>query len=333
MASTFTTNLNLELQGTGDNSGTWGTVLNSNALAIVDQALGGVQTLSLAAGDVTVNTSQSQNNAFILTGTIPANRSVTWPAIGRTIFVQNNTSGAFTVTLKAGAGSTTVTIPQGGAGYYTLNVNAVYAANQPGVPIGTVIDYAGSTAPSQWLLCYGQAISRTTYAALFSAIGTTYGIGDGSTTFNLPDARGRVGAGKDNMGGVSAGRITSAASGFDGNTLGAAGGSQTHTLVTAELAAHGHAVGTYQMPNHGHPFVYSTVNDFDGGATGGWVIETTGITSYAANTDAASSSPGKQIGGSGAIAITGSSADTGSGTAHRNVQPTIIFNKMIYAGV
>lgn len=69
-----------------------------------------------------------------------------------------------------------------------------------GAPSGVVLPFAGSTAPSGWLLCFGQAVSRTTYASLFAAIGTAFGVGDGSTTFNLPDMRGRVPGGKDDMG-------------------------------------------------------------------------------------------------------------------------------------
>lgn len=75
------------------------------------------------------------------------------------------------------------------------------------IPSGTVLPYGGSSAPSGYLLCYGQAVSRTTYSDLFAAIGTSFGTGDGSTTFNLPDLRGRVPIGKANMGGTSASRI------------------------------------------------------------------------------------------------------------------------------
>jgi microcystin-dependent protein len=115
---------------------------------------------------------------------------------------------------------------------------AVTAAKTTGlntVPAGVVSPYAGASAPTGWLLCYGQAVSRTTYADLFTAISTTYGVGDGSTTFNLPDLRGRVAAGKDDMGGAAASRLTTGASGVDGATLGASGGSETHTLVDGEL--------------------------------------------------------------------------------------------------
>jgi microcystin-dependent protein len=108
---------------------------------------------------------------------------------------------------------------------------------------GMLMPYAGSTAPSGWLLCYGQAISRTTYADLFTAISTTYGSGDGSTTFNVPDFRGRAAFGLDNMGGTAANRITNAVSGITGTTLGSAGGdqnSQSHTH-TASVTDPGHS--------------------------------------------------------------------------------------------
>lgn len=93
------------------------------------------------------------------------------------------------------------------------------------IPIGAVVPYAGSTAPTGWLLCYGQAVSRSTYATLFGIISTTYGTGDGSTTFNVPDLRGRVVAGLDNMGGSDAGRLDWA------NTLGTAGGVQNNSYA------------------------------------------------------------------------------------------------------
>lgn len=73
------------------------------------------------------------------------------------------------------------------------------------VPTGIIFNFAGSAAPTGWLLCNGNAVSRTTYASLFAVIGTTYGSGDGSTTFNLPDTRGIFisGVGTQTVGGVS----------------------------------------------------------------------------------------------------------------------------------
>ncbi len=73
-------------------------------------------------------------------------------------------------------------------------------------PIGTVNSYAGSSAPQGWLICNGAAISRTTYADLFAIVGTTYGVGDGSTTFNIPDLRGEFIRGFDGGRGIDSGR-------------------------------------------------------------------------------------------------------------------------------
>ncbi len=93
-------------------------------------------------------------------------------------------------------------------------------------PTGSIQMYAGSTLPKGWLLCDGTATNRTTYSALFAVIGTNYGTGDGSTTFNVPDLRGRVGVGKN--------------SGTFGS-LGATGGEETHTLTTPEIPSHTHS--------------------------------------------------------------------------------------------
>jgi microcystin-dependent protein len=98
------------------------------------------------------------------------------------------------------------------------------------LPAGVMMEYGGATAPPGWLLCDGSAISRTIFAALYAVIGTTYGAGDGSVTFNLPDARGRtmIGAGQG--------------TGLSSRTLGAKGGEESHVLSMPELAAHTHTV-------------------------------------------------------------------------------------------
>lgn len=105
------------------------------------------------------------------------------------------------------------------------------------LPPGVIAPYAATTAPTGWLLCDGSAVSRSTYAALFSVISTTFGVGDNSTTFNVPDLRGRIPVALDNLGGSDAGRLSVA------NTLGGTGGAQTHTLTSAEMPAHTHTTG------------------------------------------------------------------------------------------
>ena len=85
--------------------------------------------------------------------------------------------------------------------------NITNLINVKGVPVGTVSYFAANTPPTGWLARDGSAISRTTYADLFSVIGTTFGVGDGSTTYNLPDGRGEFDRGWDDGRGVDVGRV------------------------------------------------------------------------------------------------------------------------------
>lgn len=184
------------------------------------------------------------------------------------------------------------------------------------LPAGSVTTYAGSTPPNGWLLCNGQAVGRTAYAALYAAIGTTYGAGDGSTTFNVPDLRGRVAAGLDNMGGTDAGRLDWA------NTLGTASGAQYHTLSTTELAAHNHG-STADGGDHSHTAYISIkqlvqTSDTGSGVEGfipssAWNLQLTGSTS----------SNGTHNHGTN---------NAGGGAAHNNMQPTMLLNYIISTG-
>jgi microcystin-dependent protein len=197
---------------------------------------------------------------------------------------------------------------------------AITHFGQPIVPVGSVINFAGTSAPSGWLLCFGQAISRATYSALFAVLGTTYGAGDGSTTFNLPDLRGRVIAGKDDMGGTSANRLTNVSGSLDGDVLGASGGAENRTLLTANLPPYTPA-GTVGItdPGHNHTIPYQSSGSGFQTAGGG----TTPITGTMSTSTAVTSITASFTG----------SPQGGTSTAFGIVQPTIILNKIIYTGV
>tara|TARA_R100000655_G_scaffold40184_2_gene75824 strand:+ start:80 stop:1498 length:1419 start_codon:yes stop_codon:yes gene_type:complete len=177
------------------------------------------------------------------------------------------------------------------------------------MPAGSVIPYAGTSAPTGFLLCDGSAVSRSTYAALFGVIGETYGAGDGSSTFALPDLRGRIVAGKDDMGGSAASKLTNQSGGVDGDALGAKGGSETQALVEANLPAHTH-----------------TFSDTDSHTVS---FPRTFISGAANNSVNVDGSGQRHDGGTLTVSISGTTSSTGSDSAHNNVQPTIILNYII----
>lgn len=148
-------------------------------------------------------------------------------------------------------------------------------------PPGIVSWFAGSTVPSGWLECNGALVSRVTYATLFGVIGTTFGSGDGSTTFALPDVRRRVIVG---AGGTGTAILA--------NTIGATGGTETHTLTVSEIPSHTHVYAQA---------VGSAVGVFSGSNL---------ITRLQSNTSTSTTS-------------------TGGGGAHNNIQPSLVLMSAI----
>ena len=301
MASTYSTSLKLELIGNGDQSGTWGTTTNNNFGTLVEQAITGVQSITMVNANYTLTdyngvSDEARNAVLVVTGTNSAIRQIICPLVEKLYVIYNNTTGGYAITIGGSTGAT-ITIPNGvtaqvycdgtdfyssqtgSAGNFNINGNLAVTGTtaltgaltgttgvfsgaissvsptftgtptaptatagtnttqiattafvlSSGAPTGGLIMWGTGTAPTGWLLCDGTAVNRTTYAALFAVISTTFGVGDGSTTFNVPNYTSRMPY---------------------GTTVGATGGSADAVVVT-----HTHTA-TSTDSGHSHTEVY-----------------------------------------------------------------------------
>lgn len=199
---------------------------------------------------------------------------------------------------------------------------------QDATPAGAVLSFAGAAAPAGYLLCDGAAVSRTTYAALYEALGggwSPYGQGDGTTTFNVPNLKGRMPVGRD-----------AAQSEF--SAVGQTGGAKTHALSASEMPSHNHSFSATTSSNsHSHGTGNSVYNNF-------MITDRAGIFSprAAASSDGSASVPA--YGGNGVQTVTsrgttandshshsvsGTTGSAGSGGAHNNLQPYVALNFII----
>ena len=205
-----------------------------------------------------------------------------------------------------------------------------------GAVIGAIQMYGGATAPTGWLLCDGSAVSRTTYSKLFEVLGTAYGEGDGSTTFNVPNFSGRFPIGSA----ITTPQTNTASCGFNGGnqpydyastdglgwfSLGEYGGEAKHTLTTAEMPSHTHSASSEWKSLSG------TFRDLSWGGGSSGIV-----TSGSNNLDRTASSGSKfgavtrTVNASHSHTITVNS--TGSGGAHNQMPPFISVNYIIYSG-
>ena len=292
MASTYTSSLQIQQIGNGEQSGTWGTTTNTN-MALLDQAIAGSATITMSNANHTLTqangvSDEARNMILEVVGSNSGIYQIVVPygtggaGTGSKMYtVYNNTTGGYAITIGYSGGST-VSIPNGyiatvfgdGTNFYSANTTSAGSFNVSGtltaagvadvgnlsvsgtttltgtataptvtpstdsstkiattafvasaitsaVITGTISMWPASSAPTGYLVCDGSAVSRTTYAALYAIVGTTFGSGDGSTTFNLPNYTNRMPY---------------------GTTIGATGGSATTTLSTANLPAHTHSI-------------------------------------------------------------------------------------------
>lgn len=186
-----------------------------------------------------------------------------------------------------------------------------FFGNPYNVPLLGGMDYWGTVAPnSSFIFPLGQALSRTTYAAAFAVLGTTYGAGDGSTTFNVPDKGERVSVMKV----ASPSRLTSGGGGVDGSTMGSAGGSQTQSLSAA------------QIPTINSATASTTVTVFGNLASGSIGAGGTTYQNGMVNTGGGGTSSGTY---NVSIPNSASFNTGGAGPTHPNVQPTIVCNYIL----
>lgn len=201
----------------------------------------------------------------------------------------------------------------GGVAVQVTSGTSVVAPSSSNTPAGILLPYAGSSAPAGYLICDGTAVSRTTYATLFGVVGTVYGAGDGSTTFNLPNMQGRTPMG--------VGTYTDPVSGSVSRTLGQSVGAAAHVLTIAELAAHNHGGGAHEHLQYADAEVNAapiTAGDYPARAAnfgGNDFNYQTGKTATPAT-----------LGRTSAVAPITSQ---GSGTAHNNMQPSLGLNYII----
>lgn len=274
------------------------------AICIVANVSGASFAADAAAGKWSVLVDLSSAGSLvlpILSGAPDANKLVTTNPTGSAYSIQAMTAalmagGASTlgISLLEAASQSTAralinAVDATGATLFGLSLLVVadlptLVASVGGMPPGSLAPFAGSSVPSGWLLCAGQAVSRTgVNAALFAAIGTVFGVGDGLTTFNVPDLSGRIIAGVDGTAGRLGSGLTGGITGPA--TLGATGGEQSHTLARSEIpnpAVSAYATFTASGPSLGGLAAGATVyaNDLGYGGLGHNNVQPTIVLNY-----------------------------------------------------
>jgi microcystin-dependent protein len=226
MSDPVTVNRSLAIPLTGSDPGSWGPVINGD-FNLLDTIVGGIASISTTGGDTTLNAAQLACGTITVSGLLTSNARLVFPAVQGWWSIQNLTTGAFYLGVISGLGTEQIAIPPGQIIDIQINANAVRFRNLP--MVGSYLD-VGTTSIPLWIIscsnrpylnCDGSSFSAVTYPYLAAILGGT----------TLPDFRGVVPA-YLNQG---TGRITTAGSGIDGNTLLAKGGTESVTLTANQI--------------------------------------------------------------------------------------------------
>ena len=278
-----------------------GSLIEQAITGVANITMSGASTTLVSGNGIS---DEARNAVLVLGGTIASAANLVVPTSNKFYAVRNATTGGYTVTVKTSAGtgvalangftqlmycdgtnvvlaSIPVNATNGNAsvtGTLAVASNATVGGDlavtgsitQGGglvMPTGAMLEYGGSAAPTGWLLCDGSAVSRTTYSALFAVLSTAYGAGDGSTTFNVPDRRGKFGIGVNGTytRGSSGGSTTTSSAGSHDHT----GNAGATTLSTSQIPAHTHtgSTSTASLTGGFGPF-RQTLNSPDASASG-----------------------------------------------------------------
>lgn len=278
-ADTNSTLLGLLLQGTGNNSNSWGANLNDFVFTYLENAIAGYTTKSVTGGAATLTAAQHRTAMLEFTGTLSSNSTVTIDNTAKRWRFFNNTSGAYVLLVKTASG-TAIEIPQG-THKDVICDGADNLYRLDAAEVGNLIHHGGTTAPAGTLACEGGTFVRADHPDLFTAIGTTWGAGNGATTAGLPNFTDtnrflRAADGSTIAVGAYQSNQNKSHTHTGSGTTASGGVAHTHTFsgytgYMSHNASHTHSTPARSVEVSGH--------QYSGGASGSDTTGTTGSTS------------------------------------------------------